>query len=147
VVRATRDLLSGWSDLDRDQRIVRMRDWLRTSSSVYEIELPRLRVSPPREGTTPREESGFYMLHTNEIFMPEPSVVTLLHEFRHAMQNFGVTPRARRRMSYERAEDDARGWSLSLYYRVAPRTLKRLVADGRVFFMATTDFAEVDTAT
>lgn len=140
VVRATRDLLAGWGDLDRRERTTRMRDWLRVAAAAYEIQIPRLVL-------TPRAGSGLYMIATNEIAMAEPSVVTLLHEFRHAMQNFRVTRRAARRMSYDRAEDDARGWSLSLYYRVAPRSLKRLAAEGRVFFIAQADFTEVDTTT
>ena len=77
---------------------------------------------------------GFYQPSTRTIHMTKPSIITFLHEFRHAMQHLihkQVDPDI---------EVDARAWSLSLYFVVAPRTLKRLVREGKVFHTTINDF-------
>lgn len=91
-----------------------------------------------RKPTLVRDEnagSGYYLVDSNEIHMSKPSIITLLHEFRHAMQAQGFAGR------FRDPEEDARGWSLSLYYSAAPRSLERLVRENRVFFMEPADFA------
>lgn len=119
--KLTKEMLQGWGVASVDQRADKMRTWLQAASRVYGMTTPRL-VFDHYSG------HGYYSSTVNEIHMPYPSVVTVLHEFRHAMQwQKGVG----RNID---AEDDARGWSLSLYYAVAPRTLERLAASGAVFF-------------
>lgn len=78
---------------------------------------------------------GYYYGGVNEIHMSKPSIITLLHEFRHAMQHQGFAGR------FHDPEHDARGWSLSLYHLVAPNTLRRLVEEGKVFHTSPADFA------
>lgn len=81
----------------------------------------------------PNAGTGFYLPHRNEIHMAYPSIITYLHEFRHAMQAQGFAG------NFRDAEHDARGWSLSLYNKVAPRTLRRLVREGKVFHITEAD--------
>lgn len=120
--RATKDLLRGWKDADVEHRLDKMQKWLTAVSMIYRIDKPLL-VLDAHSGY------GYYHLARHSIHMPYPSVVTLLHEFRHAMQRKlgagqGKDP-----------EDDARAWSLSLYHAVAPQTLARLGSQGAIFFV------------
>lgn len=138
TVAATREMLSGWSALNETDRWARMRQWTATAADIYRMPLPLV-------SQIPSAGQGCYFGQTNQILMAYPSVVTLLHEFRHAMQMQGRAGNARSLQTYDDREDDARAWSLSLYHRVAPRALKRLVTEGRVLFLAPSDFAEVDT--
>lgn len=120
---ATRRLIRGWTATDADGQWEKSRRWLQEVSLIYGMRTPTLHKQPRGAG------SGYYRSATNGIYMPFPSIVTLLHEFRHAYQYSHPS-----RMVADK-EDDARAWSLSLYYRVAPRTLRRLATEGRVFFM------------
>ncbi len=54
--------------------------WLARSAGAYGIATPSLSVSPSVGG------HGCYIAATNAILLPHFSVVTLLHEFRHALQ-------------------------------------------------------------
>lgn len=123
---ATRLLLQGWGRHDDERRWRRSRIWLRTVSSAYGMRTPKLVIDP-------HASSGFYRLPTNTIHMAYPSVVTLLHEFRHAMQRQAARPNSPQIVD---VEDDARAWSLSLYYKVAPRTFRRLAAEGRILHLS-----------
>lgn len=121
---ATRRLMRGWTDATVDAQWERSRLWLAEVSAVYGMTTPTLHKI--RRGLG----HGYYNIESHSIHMPYPSIVTLLHEFRHAYQHSHPS-----RMVAD-VEDDARAWSLSLYYRVAPRTLRRLASQGRVFFVA-----------
>jgi hypothetical protein len=120
--RLTKNLLRGWKDCDAEQRMDKMHTWLDGASSIYRMEPPRLNLD---RGSG----HGCYYPGRNTIHVPYPSVVTLLHEFRHAMQHQKGAGRG------VDIEDDARAWSLSLYYLVAPRTLTRLGSEGAIFFV------------
>ena len=74
----------------------------------------------------------------NEIHMAYPSIVTLIHEFRHAMQAQGKADVAITD-NLNKVEDDARAWSLSIYYKVAPRMFRRLVREGKIFHITPDD--------
>lgn len=126
----TRTLLRDWGRSSNDLQWLKMNAWLTQGAEIYGIPRPNL-IQDSRAGY------GCYQLATNNICMSKPSVITLLHEFRHALQNhqratgFNNDPR--------QVEPDARAWSLSLYYRVAPRSFRRLVAQGSIFFVSTND--------
>jgi len=120
---ATRRLIKGWTAVPPESQWEKSRLWLAEVSAVYGVSTPTLHHQPRGAG------AGYYRHATNSIHMPYPSIVTLLHEFRHAYQHSHPS-----RMVADK-EDDARAWSLSLYYRVAPRTLRRLVSEGRVLYM------------
>ena len=77
--------------------------------------------------------SGFYNQETNHIELPHYSVVTLLHEFKHAMQHLTNQPQN---------EEVARGWSLSLFYKAAPKHFKRAVERAIIFFITPEDITD-----
>jgi phage replication-related protein YjqB (UPF0714/DUF867 family) len=79
------------------------------------------------------------------------SVVTLLHEFRHAMQGDGLAqirrgegpdPAPSGNQAVDEREEDARAWSLSLYALAAPDAFKRGVKRGIIFFITHEDIGE-----
>ena len=123
AVDATRLLIRGWTASSDDAKWEKSRQWLKTVSQVYRVETPKLFKQERGVGI------GCYYPASNAIHMPYPSIVTLLHEFRHAYQHSHPS-----RMPQD-IEDDARAWSLSLYYRVAPRTVRRLAAEGRILYL------------
>lgn len=128
VQRRTKWLMKRWGLNDQ---WAYMRAWLVLVSQHYGLKTP---VLVQNEFAM----TGYYAPTTNEIHMAYPSIITLLHEFRHAMQSQGwewSAPGGDR-------EYDARAWSLSLYYAVAPKTLRRLVAEGRVLHTTLADFSE-----
>ena len=126
TLNATKRLFAGWGDLTEQQRFDKSRQWLQEVSAVYYVNEPTL-VIDRRAGT------GFYQPWTNTIHMAYPSIVTLAHEFRHAYQHSHPS-----RMVSD-IEDDARAWSLSLYHRVAPRTMRKLVQEGKIYFVTAQD--------
>ena len=69
---------------------------------------------------------------------PTLSVVTLFHEFRHHMQATGAAVRLDR-ANEQQAEEDARAWSLSLYYRSRPALFRRAVENGRIYHLTVAD--------
>lgn len=127
TIARTRFMMRDWKLSDEERRWNHMQAWLIVVAAQRRMEIPRL-VRDPSAG------SGFYRPAWNEIHMSKPSIVTLLHEFRHAMQHQGKAGR------WVDAEKDARGWSLSLYWKIAPNTLKRLVSTGEVLHMTAADF-------
>ncbi len=112
--------------------------WIDTAADLYE--LPTITVA--HTSTAEAAGSGCYLPARNEIRMPKASVVTLFHEFRHAIQHHQpdetwhrVDPTA------PAAEDDARAWSLSLFHQVRPQLLASAVEAGRVFYISPEDLA------
>lgn len=134
TVDATKTLMRGWGQAGQAERTAKMETWLETVSLIYKLPKPDLAVK-----ATSYVGSGFYSPRSNLIALPKPSIVTLLHEFRHAMQYWNRAGSHFRRGvgSEERGglEDDARAWSLSLYHSVAPRTFRKLARDGQIFFV------------
>lgn len=128
IQHETKNLLSGWATATQSQQWVKCERWLDAAAWVYQIDRPRL----VRDANA---DTGYYTSPSNEIHMAYPSVVTLLHEFRHAMQ--WLRPEVKR--SSVDMEDDARAWSLSLYATVAPRSFRRLVSEGKILHIHLND--------
>jgi hypothetical protein len=128
TVKRSKILLDGWSQKSEQQRWEAIRLWTIMVSVDRGMECPKLMINPSAG-------YGYYSQRHNEIHMSKPSIVTLFHEFRHAMQYQGKAG------TWRDEEHDARGWSLSLYFKIAPRTLKRLVAEEKVLHMTVADFA------
>lgn len=80
---------------------------------------------------------GMYDSEDHAMHLARPSVVTTLHEFRHAMQALEVGEEPT--VGTTDIEDDARAWSLSLYFNTAPETFGRLVRAGRIFHIHADD--------
>lgn len=136
ILDATRQLFeSRPSQLAFKDRDALFKSWIDKSSDSYKITPPHLVWADEADDTG----GGFYEISSHRIFMSpsRASVITFLHEFRHALQHKGVEDRVS-----EDNEIDARAWSLSLYYNIKPNLLKKLVLEGRVFHIDKTVFEE-----
>lgn len=125
---ATRQLIEARpSRMSPEERDVAFRSWVTALSEAYGMETPAFHWDEDAD----YGGGGFYQPATHSITMSpnHPSVVTLIHEFRHALQRTGKGAP----MVSQDIEVDARAWSLSLYWQVKPRLLERLVREGRVF--------------
>jgi len=89
-----------------------MEDWLSEMSKTYQIDKPTLKLYAEDCG------SGMYVPELNLILLPKCSVVTLLHEFKHALQM---------QKDRKNTEKIARGWSISLFYRAKPKLYRTAV--------------------
>ena len=119
TIEATRRLMEGWGRKDLVSRNRAMRLWLDEVTSIYG--LPEVAIE--------RGLGDFYWPSLSTIHMRQPSLVTLMHEFRHHYQHH------RQNVAFEAMEDDARAWSLSLYHRVAPRRFRYLVENNMVIHL------------
>lgn len=129
VVMATRELVRAklWRSTMEEQGHA-IDKWIETVSRSYGIPQTAVRFAPlsvlgafiPAQG-----EGGM-------IVMDHFSVVTLLHEYRHAMHFLGVD-------SAPGGEEDARAWSLSLFRLAAPRRFRRMRDMGRLAFLRPVD--------
>ncbi len=100
--------------------------WMLEVSNSYNMENPKLAWSNEAD----LAGGGFYIREKHMIVMSpnRASLITFLHEYRHALQN-----KTDESLVSEDTEIDARAWSLSLYYQVKPALLKKLVLEGKVF--------------
>lgn len=106
-----------WVDTRRTRQ-EKYERWLQRTSAVYGVEAPFLAIVPSEN------YDGAYWRRT--ILLPRYSVMTLLHEFRHHLQQHGdIGP-------FAGVEDDARAWSMSLFYRVRPELFRQGVATGAI---------------
>ncbi len=109
------------------QQVAKLARWSDRVSDIYNLPAPSVVYFPGLPG---EHGGGAYTPENQVIWLAKPSIITMFHEFRHHMQL------ARGQKS---TEEDARGWSLSLYYRVRPQMFKRLVRQGRVHGMTVRD--------
>lgn len=135
TIEATKELFalrpSSLADADRASAF---KTWVDKISDVYNMEKPEFYWDEEAD----YGGGGFYRPLDHSITMSpnHPSIVTLIHETRHALQYKDkgapmITPDI---------EKDARAWSLSLYYKVKPNLFKRLVTEGRIFHINPTVF-------
>lgn len=127
------------------EKTEKFKQWLSDVSRIYSIPVPTLVIGSECG-------SGLYNRLTQTIELPKHSVVSLLHEFRHHMQAQGLTRVRLDQTLYERftgespVEHDARGWSLSLFYKVKPRLFEKSVRSGKIFFVEPTDLEPTHTS-
>lgn len=104
-------------------------EWIASVTTIYKMP-PVALVWDEQAGRT---GGGFYVpaTHTLTLNPNRPSVITLLHEMRHALQYQQCGPA----LISDDLERDARAWSLSLYFQVRPEQFKTLVRAGRIRFI------------
>jgi len=109
--------------------------WVYEVSDIYSMERPDVVWDEEAD----YGGGGFYAPgnHTITLSPNRPSITTLIHETRHALQ----TKQKGAPMVSSDVEEDARAWSLSLYYKVRPRLFERLVREGRIFHINGSDLS------
>lgn len=133
VVEATKELIKSgiWNkDMRKEDKALYMGLWVQKVAKIYGFsEVPKFYFVDDKNEYR-RTGGGCYFPSFNEIYVfHKPSLVTLLHEFRHAMQ-FQLNVKKFR----DDEEEDARAWSLSLFRKAAPKSYKRAVEKGILHF-------------
>lgn len=93
----------------------------------YDMEAPDL-ISGHREVYHPWD---------NVVELSERSITSALHEFRHAMQNFGF-------QHYNDMEEDARGWSISAFRYALPEDFEEAWRNDNIWFLGPYDEDALD---
>lgn len=121
------------SQMTQPEREAAFSEWVEKVSEAYGMEVPAFHWDTEAD----MGGGGFYRPSDHSITMSpnHPSITTLIHEFRHALQH----KRKGAAMVDPDVEIDARAWSLSLYHTVRPRLFDRLVREGRIFHITVRD--------
>lgn len=107
--------------------------WITEISNIYHMEKPKVIW----DDDALNGGGGYYRLtdHSITLAPTRPSIITLIHEMRHALQ----FKHKGSGMVSEDVEIDARAWSLSLYYKTRPKLFTKLVKQGKVFHITESD--------
>lgn len=122
VIDLTRELARViWKGTDQEKyKFSRL--WLAYMSEVDKIPLPAL-IYIDSDELRQQTGGGIYNNNYNVIILSKWSLVTLIHEYRHAVQH-----------AREMLEEDARAWSVSLFRRACPKAYRRAVEKGILHF-------------
>lgn len=114
----------------RGDTVAKAQRWVAQVATVYRIDAPTVRHVSAEQAAG----LGCYRPWSNQILLPYASATTLFHEFRHAMQHHGwaMVPA---RYGGPQPEEDARAWSLSLFYRARPQRFARMVRADRILYV------------
>lgn len=121
--------------LTDEEKQRRFEQWLADVSSIYGLPVPSFKLGSEAEA----HGSGVYHIISQQIILPKYSIVSLMHEFRHHMQS---TLPVRLPSTLDAIEDDARAWSLSLFYAAKPRLFEKSVREGKIFFVSPEDLEQ-----
>lgn len=135
AVTITKELIKSgiWkSDVSNEDKAIYMGIWLQKMSALYGMRTPKFYYVGGKDGAREyrRTGGGCYFPELNEMYVfKKPSLTTLIHEFRHAMQEQLNVKQFR-----NDAEEDARAWSCSLYRAAAPTSYKKAMEKGIMHF-------------
>lgn len=119
-------------DVSKSDKAIAMGIWVQKMADLYNMERPKFYFIDGAKGKAQYRKTGggCYIPSHHEIYVFEkPSITTLLHEFRHAMQfQLGV------KKFRGDHEEDARAWSVSLYRLSLPKSYKNAVEKGILHF-------------
>lgn len=114
-----------------------LQEWANKVALVYGITPPTVVLDP----LSVAAGNGFYNASNNSIILPYYSVMTLLHTFRYAMQHQGAAGDVVQEDDTGEARVvDAAKWSMSLFYKSAPRRFKRMAREGRIIGVPSDEF-------
>lgn len=118
AVNAVDSILPALWESDRDVALSLMDNLAGQLADVYDVPTPGVEYGPfPR-----------YVPLDGRVYVDKPSVVSFLHEFRHHLQAHG-------HQRHSNSEEDARGWSVSVFAAAAPDDFDQAWRDGTIMFM------------
>jgi len=136
VIAETKKLIQSgiWDKgMSEEDKCIYMGIWVKNVSEIYGMEKPKLYFHNDKSAKRHYKLSGggrYYPSHNEIHLYKKISLVTLLHEFRHAMQY-----RLKEVKIYKKhLEKDARAWSCSLYKLSAPKSYEKAVQLGILNF-------------
>ena len=133
TVEATKQLVKSglWKKDKTDEYKIKIcKRFLDQLSEIYSIEPPKFNFLHAQH-LYDQTGGGVYHSTQKQISLYNKfSLVTLLHEFRHHMQNevYGLE------IYKNDVEEDARGWSVSLFKMATPKAYKNAVEKGLLHF-------------
>jgi len=134
VVQATKELVkAGYMKKDNpiEVRLAVAEVWLMKVSQAYGIQSIPTLTFDESEALYHETGGGVYRRNSHQITMYfKLSLVTLLHEFRHHMQNTNSDLHLYR----GNIEEDARAWSVSLFKLATPKMFANAVENGLLHF-------------
>jgi len=122
IQREARRMRRGWATKTVAEKQEAIRVFVDAASGIYGIAKPNVQFA---------DGSDWYLPAERIISLGEPSAITAWHEFRHHWQS----ETQEHFVATAELEDDARAWSLSLFFSVAPQTLQRLARQDRVIHL------------
>lgn len=129
LIGATKNLADHiWTGTNQERKQY-VKEWIETASIRLGLEKPRFTFIDGAIGNSMYSMTGGgeYIKDINTIVLYRKySLVTLLHEFAHVIDCYA---------GKEPDEEFARGWSVSLFYIVAPDKYARAVEMGTLKFM------------
>lgn len=112
-----------------EQKIETMQTWLKTVSEFYGLDVPNFKFDTS-EIMYQQTGGGSYDSYSKTInLFKKFSMVTLIHEFRHYMQDCMELD-----LYKDDHEEDSRGWSVSLFKLACPKSYENAVAKGILHF-------------
>jgi hypothetical protein len=130
IIDATRKLTKViWKNRSKQEKLETIVAWLMVVSNVLDIEIPSIEWET-NELLAMFTGGGCYNSDTRHIRIYKLSLTTLLHEYRHHMQNVMNIHNE----SIEEREEDARAWSCSLFYIASPEKFENAMRKGILHF-------------
>ncbi len=132
VITTSKQLMTLIWGQPKEVRIEAINTWLQAVSTAYGVNKPTFVIVQGDAGRIlhVRNGGGLYDPLTNTITLYRKfSFTTLLHEYRHALQH--LTGAA---VQLEDIEEDARGWSCSLYFVCDNERYMRAAQGGLLHF-------------
>jgi len=83
---------------------------------------------PPPAGGVHFGSRECYWVVEERIEIPKISIISFLHEYRHHMQKYG-------KIHYRDKEDDARGWSISMFAYANPEKFDKAWRNNRIWYL------------
>lgn len=114
------------NDVPMDDKVKAMRLWIQKVSTIYGFEPPKFYfVDDIRQYR--QTGGGCYFPFQHEFYVfHKPSMMTFLHEFRHAMQ-YKIEGL---KLYKGDVEEDARAWSHSAFKKALPKSYKKAIERG-----------------
>jgi hypothetical protein len=129
LIEATRQLMTKIWRQPKEVRREGIETWLRTASELYNVPVPTFDIIQGDAGRIMymRTGGGQYFPDEQKIVLyKKHSLTTLIHEFRHHLQYC---------VRYNGdLEEDARGYSCSLYYLSDSERYMRAATEGKLWF-------------
>jgi hypothetical protein len=117
-----------------DTKMKALRKFCKEVAPLYEIPVPRVRYNKMLNQMQVYGTSNYTL---NAIMIGKFSLVTFLHEFRHQIQYKLWNMSERDFFNQElrdKMEEDARGWSVSIFYILHPDKYQKAVDNNRLVF-------------